>query len=112
MTEQKKTREQMLEEIEWLLEEESLKASEADEEYSGQNYGDLVQLNTKRTIADSVGPEILHEIAGDYLDLLGSGKRLCTAIFAALLAVQSRRGRRPAPTGVETRTKQQKINRS
>ena len=31
-----------------------------------------MQLNTNRTIADSVGQDLLEDIAGDYLDLLGS----------------------------------------
>lgn len=40
--------------------------------YQGQNYGDLLQLNTNRTIADAIDPVLLRRIAGDYLDLLGT----------------------------------------
>ncbi len=43
-----------------------------DESYQGQNYGDLLQLNTNRTIADAIEPSLLRRIAGDYLDLLGT----------------------------------------
>ncbi len=37
-----------------------------------QPYGDLSELNTVRAVLDSVGPQILQDIAGDYLDLLGT----------------------------------------
>lgn len=43
-----------------------------DAGYTGQNYSDLVQLNSNRTIAGSVDADLLKQIAGDYLDLLGS----------------------------------------
>ena len=94
MTDQGQTKEQLAEEnaqsrervAQLELADESLKHPEwlmhsdenfefgtiKDERYSGQRYGDLVQLNTNRTIADSVGQELLQDIAGDYLDLLGS----------------------------------------
>jgi signal transduction histidine kinase len=63
-----------LKQLEWLLqsEEQFEFGAPKDEQYTGQNYGDLVQLNTNRTIADSVGQELLQDIAGDYLDLLGT----------------------------------------
>jgi len=63
-----------LQQLEWLLErkDEWQFGAPKDEAYTGQNYGDLVELNTDRTIADSVGQDILRDIAGDYLDLLGT----------------------------------------
>ena len=63
-----------IKQLQWLLgaEEKLAFGVPKDEGYSGQNYADLVQLNTNRTIADSVPREILEGIAGDYLDLLGS----------------------------------------
>jgi len=35
-------------------------------------YGDLTELNTSRVILDSVGKPLLHEIASNFMDLLGS----------------------------------------
>lgn len=35
-----------------------------------QPYGDLAALNTTRVLADAAGPDMLREIAGDYLELL------------------------------------------
>lgn len=62
-----------LQQLEWLLHAEDLEfGTPRDESYTGQNYSDLVALNTNRTIADSVGQKILRDIAGDYLDLLGT----------------------------------------
>lgn len=68
-----KTGAEQLSQTQWLLEAEDLAFGAAkDEDYTGENYGDLVELNTDRTIADSVGQELLQNIAGDYLDLLGT----------------------------------------
>lgn len=53
--------------IEWLLRPRSV--SEGPPEPS---YGDLTQMNTSRLILDSVGNDILTDIASDYLGLLGS----------------------------------------
>lgn len=63
-----------LQQLEWLLQkgDQYVFGVPRDEGYTGQRYGDLVQLNTDRTLADSVGRELLEQIAGDYLDLLGT----------------------------------------
>jgi len=74
MTDQGKHADEGLKQLEWLMQaDENFEFGvQKDARYRGQNYGDLEQLNTNRTIADSVGQEILSDIAGDYLDLLGS----------------------------------------
>jgi ligand-binding sensor protein len=71
---QLKHADESMKQLEWLMQtDENFEfGAQKDERYRGQRYGDLVQLNTDRTIADSVGQEILSDIAGDYLDLLGS----------------------------------------
>lgn|GEM_PF-1103444 len=60
-----------LRDIEWMLSP----APDAETTVSPpqeQPYGDLTTLNTERTILESVGPDSLRRIAGDFLDLLGT----------------------------------------
>ncbi|WP_017716067.1 ATP-binding protein [Kamptonema formosum] len=63
---ERKQAEDRLKRIEWLL---TKKHPQVAEPYR-QPYGDLTELNTNRTILDAVGAEVLHDIAGDCLDLL------------------------------------------
>ncbi|MFB3827793.1 MAG: PAS domain S-box protein [Bryobacteraceae bacterium] len=48
---------------------------DSDEHYE-QPYGNLVQLNRSRVLADAVGEDVLREIAHDYLDLLGTSSAI------------------------------------
>ncbi|MBW8041649.1 MAG: PAS domain S-box protein [Planctomycetes bacterium] len=67
VTEGKKSQED-LRRIEWLLgEREKLKP---EKEPHVQPYGDLVEINSCRVLADTVGQDILADIVGNYLELL------------------------------------------
>ena len=68
---ERKQAENQLRRIEWLL---TRKPSSQPQhgEYLEQGYGDLTELNTSGVILDSVGKEMLTEIASDYLDMLGT----------------------------------------
>jgi len=72
---ERKIAEENLKRIEWLL-NKNVVGSENKGRAAGSDYyptyGDLLELNTSRTILDSVGKDILYQIAGDYLDLLDS----------------------------------------
>ena len=61
--------EESLQKIEWLL-SRSPAQSPSTRNQDNQPYGDLTKLNTCRGILDSVGPEVLAAIVGDFLDLL------------------------------------------
>ncbi len=69
VTEQKKA-EEALKKIEWMLSKKKLLPAEVDKKEYVPVYGDLTHLNTNRLIHDSVGAEVLHDIADDYLGLL------------------------------------------
>jgi PAS domain S-box-containing protein len=58
-----------LRQIEWLLTETSKPAATLREAHE-PDYGSLVQLNTHRELLDSVGKDVLAELADGYLDLL------------------------------------------
>lgn len=62
-----KEAEKELKKIEWLLEKENFQ-----EKPYHPFYGNIVELNTDRTILDSVGDEVLRLLASDLMDLLDS----------------------------------------
>jgi PAS domain S-box-containing protein len=62
---ERKQAQENLRRIEWLLKKEA-----TDLNKLLPDYGDLTELNTERTIIDSVGPELLKDIASEFLDLL------------------------------------------
>ena len=70
VTERKRAEEE-LRQIEWLLTRSAPVRPGGGHEYEPA-YGDLTHLNTHRLILDSVGGEMLEDIACDYLDLLQS----------------------------------------
>ena len=55
--------------IEWLL-RKGTEGGSLVEKPPQQSYGDLSELNTNRLILDSVGADILSDIASDFLSLL------------------------------------------
>lgn len=72
ITEQKQA-ENNLRRIEWMLGTEKENASPASEkEIIEPAYGDLIKLNSNRLILNSVGSNLLYDIADDYLSLLGT----------------------------------------
>jgi PAS domain S-box-containing protein len=70
VTESKQT-ERQLRQIEWLLTKRPPSQLPSRESYR-ESYGDLAELNTSRVILDSVGKEMLADIAKDYMDMLGT----------------------------------------
>lgn len=61
-----KQAQEALHRIEWMLS----KKSAAETKYPVPSYGDLSELNSSRLILDSVGKNVLQEIANDFLSLL------------------------------------------
>jgi signal transduction histidine kinase len=59
--------EEQLKRIEWLLTRQPVDASAVEH---APSYGDLTELNTARTVVDSIGKQMLLDIVGDYLALL------------------------------------------
>ena len=71
ITERKRS-EEALRRIEWLL-TKSVRPEPVQQKQEKRyipSYGDLVEFNTCRVLADSAGEDILTDIVGDYLDLL------------------------------------------
>ncbi len=72
ITEQKQA-EHNLKQIEWMLGTGKESTSPANiREITEPAYGDLIQLNSNRLILNSVGSNLLYDIADDYLSLLGT----------------------------------------
>lgn len=61
-----------LAQIAWVLSDQSDKV---DDGWS-TSYGDLTELNTDRTLLDGIGSHLLHEIASEYIDMLGSSSAI------------------------------------
>jgi hypothetical protein len=64
--------EEELRRIEWLLTKSTKPASAREEETYEPSYGNLTEINTSRELLDLVGKDVLIDIAGSYLDLLGT----------------------------------------
>ena len=47
-----------------------------------QPYGSLVELNTERTILDSIGDEYIRDIASEYLAVLGTSQLRSRAFWS------------------------------
>ncbi|MGQ0762150.1 MAG: PAS domain S-box protein [Acidobacteriota bacterium] len=61
-----------LKSLEWMLTPRPVLAIPTKIQMTGQPYGDLTVLNTERTILDAVGKDLLEDIVGDYMNLLGT----------------------------------------
>jgi signal transduction histidine kinase len=70
---QRKQAEAELKAIEWLLRE----GGKPFQMPKPQPYGDLTELNTERTVLQRVGKELLINVAGDALHLIGTSGAVC-----------------------------------
>jgi len=69
ITERKQTEEE-LRKIEWMLSKKKSAPPKVNKKEFVPKYGELTDLNTARLILDSVGADVLKDIADDYLSLL------------------------------------------
>ena len=72
----RKQAEESLRKIEWMLSKKKLLPPENDNEEYVPRYGNLTRLNTNRLIYDSLGADVLKDIASDYLSLLDTSSAI------------------------------------
>jgi PAS domain S-box-containing protein len=73
---ERKRAEEHLKQIEWLL---TRKIDPRSDDSLLPFYGDLTTLNMSRVILDSIGPDMLSKVAGDYLSLLQTSSAIYEA---------------------------------
>ena len=66
---ERKQSEPTLRRIEWLLSRSTMPSAFSKKQYE-QPYGSIVELNTCRVLLDSIGEDVIADVAGDYFDLL------------------------------------------
>ena len=72
---ERKRAEEALHRIEWLL-KRSVKPEPGEKTHYTPPYGNLVEINTCRVLVDTVGEDVLADIAGDYIDLLDTSSAI------------------------------------